>query len=43
MFGDDESHNVVLSRLESLNDALSATESNRILKEAVYRVAERRS
>lgn len=39
MFGDDESHNVVLARLESLNEALAAAESNRILKEAVYRVA----
>ena len=40
MFGEDESHNVMLSRLESLNDALSTTESNRILKEAVYHIAE---
>jgi capsular exopolysaccharide synthesis family protein len=39
MFGDDESHNIVLARLESLNEALAAAESNRILKEAVYRVA----
>lgn len=39
MFGDDESHNVVLARLENLNEALAAAESNRILKEAVYRVA----
>ena len=39
MFGDDESHNVVLARLENLNGALAAAESNRILKEAVYRVA----
>ena len=39
MFGDDESHNVVLTRLESLNEALAGAESNRILKEAVYRVA----
>jgi len=39
MFGDDESHNVVLARLESLNEALEAAESNRILKEAIYRVA----
>lgn len=39
MFGDDESHNVVLARLESLNEALAVAESNRILKEAVYRVA----
>ncbi len=39
MFGDDESHNVVLTRLESLNEALAAAESNRLMKEAVYRVA----
>ncbi len=39
MFGDDESHNIVLTRLEGLNEALAAAESNRILKEAVYRVA----
>src|SRR5580698_1558487 len=39
MFGDDESHNVVLARLESLNEALAAAESNRILKEAISRVA----
>lgn len=39
MFGDDESHNVVLARLENLNEALAVAESNRILKEAVYRVA----
>ena len=40
MFGDDQEHNIVLSRLQSLNDSLTAAESNRILKEAVYRVAE---
>jgi capsular exopolysaccharide synthesis family protein len=39
MFGDDESHNVMLTRLEGLNEALAAAESNRILKEAVYRAA----
>lgn len=39
MFGDDESHNVVLTRLEGLNEALATAESNRILKEAVYRAA----
>ena len=40
MFGDDESHNIVLSRLESLNAALAAAESNRILKEAIDRTAQ---
>lgn len=39
MFGDDESHNVVLARLENLNEALTVAESSRILKEAVFRVA----
>jgi capsular exopolysaccharide synthesis family protein len=39
MFGSDESHNVVLARLENLNEALAAAESSRILKEAIYRVA----
>ncbi|HEX3435647.1 MAG TPA: GumC family protein, partial [Pseudacidobacterium sp.] len=39
MFGDDDSHNVVLARLEALNSALAEAESNRILKESVYRVA----
>jgi len=40
IFGDGESHNVVLARLESLNGALIAAESNRILKEAIYHVSE---
>jgi succinoglycan biosynthesis transport protein ExoP len=39
MFGNDESHNVVLARLESLNESLTAAESNRILKEAIYHAA----
>ena len=40
MFGTDASRNVVLERLDSLNQALSSAEQNRILKEAIYRVAE---
>jgi polysaccharide biosynthesis transport protein len=40
IFGDNESHNVVLARLETLNGALAAAESNRILKEAIYRVSQ---
>ncbi len=39
MFGNDASRNVVLERLETLNQALTQAESNRILKEAVDRVA----
>ena len=40
MFANDASRNVVLERLDSLNQALSAAEQNRILKEAVYKVAQ---
>lgn len=36
LYGDDASHNVVLARLESLNQALAEAESNRILKESIY-------
>jgi capsular exopolysaccharide synthesis family protein len=39
MYGDDASHNVVLARLESLNQALAEAESNRILKESIYQAA----
>jgi polysaccharide biosynthesis transport protein len=39
MFGDDEQHNVVLARLQSLNDSLTADTSNRILKQAIYEAA----
>ena len=39
MFGNDASRNVVLERLESLNQTLAQAESNRILKEAIDRVA----
>jgi capsular exopolysaccharide synthesis family protein len=39
IYGEDASHNVVLARLEDLNRALSAAESNRILKQSVYQVA----
>ena len=40
IFGQDESHNIVVERLESLSEALAAAESNRILKEATYHVAQ---
>ena len=40
IFGDGDSHNVVLARLETLNGALTAAESNRILKEAIYHVSQ---
>jgi capsular exopolysaccharide synthesis family protein len=39
MFGNDASRNVVLERLQSLNETLTQAESNRILKEAIDRVA----
>ena len=39
IFGTDDTlgHNIVLAKLEDLNAQVSATESNRILKEAVYK------
>ncbi len=40
IFGDGDTHNVVLTRLSSLNDALTAAESNRILKEAIYHASQ---
>ena len=40
IFGEGDSHNVVLTRLENLNEALIAAESNRILREAVYHASE---
>lgn len=39
-YGDDESHNIVLIRLQRLNEALATAESNRILKEAIFRIAQ---
>ena len=40
IFGEGEAHNVVLARLESLNEELIAAESNRILKEAIYKASQ---
>jgi polysaccharide biosynthesis transport protein len=40
LFGDGDAHNVVLARLEALNEALAAAESNRILKEAIYHASQ---
>ncbi len=39
VFGNDASRNVVLERLESLNQTLTSAESNRILKESIDQVA----
>ncbi|RRA47323.1 GNVR domain-containing protein [Acidipila sp. EB88] len=39
VYGDDASRNVVLERLDSLNQALTAAENNRLLKESIDQVA----
>ena len=39
-YGDDDSHNVVLARLDSLNAALATAESNRIVREAIWRAVQ---
>lgn len=39
-YGDDASHNVVLSRLDELNAELSAAESSRIVREAIWRAVQ---
>ncbi len=39
-YGDDDAHNVVLARLDSLNAALSAAESSRIVREAIWRAVQ---
>jgi succinoglycan biosynthesis transport protein ExoP len=39
-FGDDDSHNVVLARLDDLNASLSSAQSNRIVREAIWRAVQ---
>ncbi|HXM22082.1 MAG TPA: polysaccharide biosynthesis tyrosine autokinase [Terriglobales bacterium] len=39
LLGTDESHNIIIDRLEQLNKALSEAEGDRIVKEAKYRIA----
>jgi polysaccharide biosynthesis transport protein len=39
-FGDSDAHNVVLDRLDELNAALSAAQSNRIVREAIWRAVQ---
>ena len=39
IFGTDETHNVALARLEQLNAQVSAAETTRFMKEAVYKLA----
>ena len=40
IYGDDGAHDIVLQRLDALNGALAAAESNRLLKEAIYRISQ---
>jgi polysaccharide biosynthesis transport protein len=40
LYGEDGTHNIVLDRLEHLNQTLTSAESNRLLKEAIYQVAQ---
>ena len=39
IFGEDERHNIVITRLEQLNNEFTAAEADRIVKEAVYKLA----
>ena len=39
IFGEDEHHNVVVTRLEQLNNQVTAAEATRVVKEAVYNLA----
>jgi polysaccharide biosynthesis transport protein len=39
ILGTDETHNIILDKLEELNKEVSAAEGDRILKEAKYRIA----
>lgn len=39
ILGTDETHNIIVDKLEELNKELSAAEGDRILKEAKYRIA----
>jgi capsular exopolysaccharide synthesis family protein len=39
IFGEDEHHNIVLTRLEQLNNELTTAEADRVLKENIYRLA----
>ena len=39
-YGDDDSHNPVLSRLDTLNATLASAESSRIVREAIWRSVE---
>ena len=39
IFGEDEHHNVVVTRLEQLNNEVTSAEATRVVKEAVYNLA----
>jgi capsular exopolysaccharide synthesis family protein len=39
IFGQDEHHNIVITRLEQLNNDVTAAESARVMKQAVYNLA----
>jgi len=39
IFGEDEHHNVVVTRLEQLGNEVTAAETNRVVKENIYRLA----
>lgn len=39
-FGDNDAHNVILARLDELNASLAAAQSNRIVREAVWRAVQ---
>lgn len=39
IFGTDEQHNIVTTRLEQLNSEVTTAETNRVLKEGIYRLA----
>ena len=40
IYGDDASHNIVLERLDAMNQRVTAAESNRLLMEAIDRVSQ---
>jgi polysaccharide biosynthesis transport protein len=39
IFGEDERHNIVITRLEQLNNEVTAAEADRVVKEAVYKLS----
>lgn len=39
IFGEDEHHNVVLTRLEQLNNEVTSAEADRVIKESVYKLS----